>query len=213
MADELPIRVMIVDDHYMVREGLKALLGKASDIEIVGEAADGREALSGCEVCEPDVILMDVVMPNLDGPTATGLIRQRWPNVQVIALSTFVDKDLAQAMMDAGALGYLLKDASPDKLFSAIREARRGRGTVDGPIYQVLTYSRDDDREVGSDLTPREREVLGLISEGLANKQIAKQLGLSTGTVRLHVSNILVKLGASNRTEAAMIAVQHGLST
>ena len=212
MTGEPLIRVVIVDDHHMVREGLKTLLATAGDIQIVGEAVDGLEAMTVCELSQPDVVLMDVVMPNLDGPAATGLIRERCPATQVVALSTFVDKDLAQAMMDAGALGYLLKDANPEKLFSAIREARRGRGTVDGPIHAVLTRNGRDDRGVGWDLTPREREVLGLISEGLANKQIANRLGLSTGTVRLHVSNILVKLGASNRTEAAMIAVQHGLT-
>lgn len=206
-----PIRLMIVDDHYMVREGLKTLLSTVGDIEVIGEAADGAEALAVAEALRPDVVLMDVVMPNMDGPTATLAIIERLPETRIVALSSFVQEELARAMLDAGAIGYLLKDASPDKVVTAVREAARGHGTVDRAVLGTSRGKNSDAFALSAHLTPREREVLGLIVTGLPNKQIASRLSLSTGTVRLHVSNILAKMGAANRTEAAMMAVRNDL--
>jgi NarL family two-component system response regulator LiaR len=213
MSDPPPIRVLIVDDHYMVREGLKSFFSTVADVEVVAEGKDGVEAIALAEVHRPDVIVMDVVMPNTDGPTATGIIKERWPDTRIVGLTSFAEEDLARVMLGAGAIGYILKDASPEKLLAAVRDAQQGRGTVDTAVLgTLLTQGKDGPLVVGSDLTPREREVLGLVVAGFTNKQIAAHLFLSAGTVRLHVSNILAKLGASNRTEAATIAMQHHLS-
>jgi two-component system, NarL family, response regulator LiaR len=204
------IRVLIVDDHQMVREGLKVLLSTCDDIAVVGEAADGAEAVELCPSVRPDVILMDVVMPVMNGPEATAEITEAFPQVRVIALTSFVDQDCVQQALDAGAISYLLKDARPDALTRAIRDAVDGRGTIDSGAMKALMASRQDD-EVGRELTAREREVLSLLAAGMSNKEIAGDLTLSVGTVRLHVSNILSKLGAPNRTTAAAIAMKHGL--
>jgi len=205
------IRVMIVDDHQMVREGLKVLLSICDDITVVGEAADGAEALDLCPAVRPDVVLMDIMMPVMDGAQATAAITAAYPGVRVIALTSFVDQDYVQKTLDAGAISYLLKDARPEALTRAIRDAMDGRGTIDSSAMQALMAQRQDDA-VGRDLTPREREVLALLAGGLSNKEIAERLTLSVGTVRLHVSNVLSKLGAPNRTTAAAIAMKHGLS-
>ena len=210
MTETGDIRVMIVDDHQMVREGLKVLLSTCDDIQVVGEAADGAEAVDRCMVVRPDVILMDIIMPVLDGAAATARITAACPGVQVIALTSFVDQDHVQRTLDAGAISYLLKDARPEALIQAIKDARDGRGTIDSSAMRALIERRDDD--VGHDLTPREREVLALLAGGLSNKEIAERLILSVGTVRLHVSNILAKLGAPNRTTAAAIAMKHRLT-
>jgi NarL family two-component system response regulator LiaR len=205
------IRVMIVDDHQMVREGLKVLLSTCDDIAVVGEAANGAEAVDLCPAVRPDVVLMDVMMPVMDGAQATAEITAAYPGVRVIALTSFVDHDYVQKTLDAGAISYLLKDARPEALTRAIRDAMDGRGTIDSSAMQALMAQRQDDA-VGRDLTPREREVLALLAGGLSNKEIAERLTLSVGTVRLHVSNVLSKLGAPNRTTAAAIAMKHGLS-
>lgn len=211
MSEPSPIRVMIVDDHLMVRDGLRVFLSLHEDIDVVAEAGDGAEAEALCPEARPDVILMDVVMPRVDGPTATARIRAVYPNVQVIALTSFVEEDLVQAALQAGAISYLLKDVRPEKLAAAVRDAAGGRGTVDAKAAQALLQAESQSSEIGSDLTPREREVLALLAAGKTNKEIAAALSISTGTVRLHVSNILSKLEVSNRTEAATIALQHGL--
>ena len=210
MKDTAHIRVMLVDDHYMVREGLKVLLSTCDDIEVVGEAADGAEAVEQCRVLGPDVILMDVMMPVMDGAAATAQITAACPDVKVIALTSFVDEDLVEQALDAGAISYLLKDARPEALTQSIRDACEGRGTIDSSAMKAIMNRRHD--EVGRDLTPREREVLALVAAGLSNKEIAEMLTLSVGTVRLHVSNILSKLDAPNRTTAAAIAMKHGLT-
>lgn len=202
------IRVMIVDDHHMVREGLKMFLAANDEIEVVGEAADGAEAVALCPQIKPDVVLMDVMMPVMDGATATAHIREAQPAIQVIALTSFVEEDLVQQALDAGAISYLLKDSQPERLVQAVVDAHHGRGTIDGQAMQAILH-RD---QVGGDLTPREREVLRLLAEGLSNNEIAERLTLSVGTVRLHVSNVLAKLGAPNRTSAAIIAMKHGLA-
>jgi DNA-binding NarL/FixJ family response regulator len=210
MTEAADIRVLIVDDHQMVREGLKVLLSTRDDIVVVGEAANGEEAVEQCELVHPDVVLMDVMMPVMDGAEATEQITARCPGVQVIALTSFVDQRYVAKALDAGAISYLLKDARPESLTRAIHEAAAGRGTIDSSAMKVLIERRQSD-EVGSALTNRERQVLGLIAEGLSNKEIAARLTLSVGTVRLHVSNILAKLDAPNRTTAAAIAMKHGL--
>ena len=209
MSEHGDIRVMIVDDHQMVREGLKVLLSICDDIAVVGEAADGAEAVELCPAVLPDVVLMDVMMPVMDGAEATAEITAAYPEVRVIALTSFVDQDYVQKTLDAGAISYLLKDARPDALIQAVRDAMDGRGTIDSSAMKALLERRDD---VGRDLTAREREVLALLAGGLSNKEIAQRLTLSVGTVRLHVSNVLSKLGAPNRTTAAAIAMKHGLS-
>jgi NarL family two-component system response regulator LiaR len=210
VSENADIRVMIVDDHQMVREGLKVLLSTCDDITVVGEAADGAEAVDLCPAVRPDVILMDVMMPVMDGPEATAEITAAFPEVRVIALTSFVDQDYVEKALDAGAISYILKDARPDALTQTIRDAVEGRGTIDSSAMRALMARRQDD-EIGRELTAREREVLRLLAAGMSNKEIADDLTLSVGTVRLHVSNILSKLGAPNRTTAAAIAMKHGL--
>ena len=210
MTENSDIRVMIVDDHQMVREGLKVLLSTCDDIEVVGEAADGAEAVELCSAVRPDVVLMDVMMPVMDGAEATAEIMRAFPEMRVIVLTSFVDQDYVQKALDAGAISYLLKDARPDALTRAIRDAVAGRGTIDSGAMKALMAHRQDD-EMGRELTGREREVLRLLAAGMSNKEIAGNLTLSVGTVRLHVSNVLSKLDAPNRTTAAAIAMKHGL--
>ena len=210
-SDTKPIRVMLVDDHLMVRDGLQVFLSVYDDLEIVAQAKDGAEAFDLCAQVRPDVILMDIVMPNVDGPSATARIREAFPQVQVIALTTFLEEDLIKRALQAGANSYLLKDVHPDKLAQAIRDAHEGRPTIASAAAQVLAQAAMQPAPVGADLTPRERQVLALLAEGRTNKQIAEALTVSSGTVRLHVSNILSKLGVSNRTEAARLALQHNL--
>jgi len=201
---------MVVDDHSMVREGLKVFLSTSDDIEVVGEAADGAEAVDLCARLEPDVVLMDVMMPVMDGAAATAQITTACPGVRIIALTSFVEEALVQQVLDAGAISYLLKDSRPESLKQAIRDACNGRGTIDSSAMKAILNRRQD--EVGKDLTPREREVLVLLAAGLSNNEIAEKLTLAVGTVRLHVSHILTKLDAPNRTTAAVIALNHGLA-
>jgi len=201
---------MVVDDHSMVREGLKVFLSTSDDIEVVGEAADGAEAVDLCARLEPDVVLMDVLMPVMDGAAATAKITAACQGVQIIALTSFVEEALVQQVLDAGAISYLLKDSRPESLKQAIRDACNGRGTIDSSAMKAILNRRQD--EVGKDLTPREREVLVLLAAGLSNNEIAEKLTLAVGTVRLHVSHILTKLDAPNRTTAAVIALNHGLA-
>ena len=209
-----PIRVLIVDDHSMVRTGLATFIRTKADLELVGEARDGQQALHLCERLEPDVILMDLVMPKLDGVAATRAIRERWPHVQIIALTSFKDKDMVHDALRAGAISYLLKDVSVDELADAIRAAHAGRPTLAPEAAQVLIQAtRAAAEDLGHDLTPREREVLGLMVDGLNNPQIAERLVISVTTVRSHVSNIFSKLGVSNRAEAIALALRNKLVT
>ncbi len=205
------IRVLIVDDHAVVRSGLATFLQAFEDFELVGEAADGAEALRLCAQAAPHVVLMDLLMPEMDGITATRAIRQRHPDTQVIALTSFQDQDRVQAALDAGALGYLLKNVSADDLARAIRSARAGRPTLAPEATQALIRAARRPPAPGHDLTPREREVLALMARGLNNAEIAKRLVVNRSTAKFHVSNILTKLGASTRTEAVALALTHNL--
>ncbi len=216
MNESNPIRVMLVDDHAVVRSGLGAFMMVFDDLELVGEAGGGKEALRMCEQLQPDVVMMDLVMPGMDGATATRVIRERWPHVQVIALTSFKEQELVQGVLDAGAIGYLLKNVSVDELAGAIRAAHAGRPTLAPEATQALIQAARAAKAPpapGFDLTPREREVLALMVEGLNNPQIAERLVVSRSTIKFHVSSILSKLGVASRTEAVALAVQHDLST
>ncbi len=206
-----PIRVLIVDDHPMVRRGLATFLKVFEDFSLAGEAADGESALQLCGQIAPDVVLMDMVMPAMDGVAATRAIRQQFPKVQVVALTSFKDEGLVEKALQAGAISYLLKDVSADELAQAIRFAHMGRATLSPEAAQVLVEAASQPPIPGHDLTEREWAVLALMVDGLNNTQIARRLGVSPSTVKTHVSNILTKLGVTSRTEAATLAVRHHL--
>jgi len=204
-----PIRVMLVDDHTMVRRGLAAFLKVFDDLQLAGEAESGADAIQLCAKVLPDVILMDMVMPDMDGATATRAIRQQFPQVQVIALTSFKEGDLVKNALEAGAIGYLLKDVSADELVWAIRAAHAGRATLSPEAAQALVETANQPAAPGLDLTEREREVLALMIEGLNNTQIAGRLTVSPSTIKSHVSNILAKLGVASRTEAVTLALRN----
>ncbi len=203
-----PIRVMLVDDHTMVRRGLATFLKVFDDLQLVGEAESGEAAIKLCAEILPDVILMDMVMPDMDGATATRIIRQQFPQVQVIVLTSFKEGELIKNALEAGAIGYLLKDVSADELVRAIRAAYAGRATLSPEAAQTLVETANQPPAPGLDLTEREREVLALMIEGLNNTQIAGRLTVSPSTIKSHVSNILSKLGVASRTEAVTLALR-----
>jgi NarL family two-component system response regulator LiaR len=211
MSTALPIRVLIVDDHAMVRKGLLAILKNHPELELVGEARDGREAIECCGQLKPDVILMDLVMPELGGVAATRAIHQRWPNIRVIALTSFQEKELVQDALQAGAIGYLLKNVSGDELAEAIRQAHGGRPTLAPEAVQALVQPASEVITLGADLTRREHEVLSLLVKGMSNPEIAERLVISRATVKVHVSSILSKLGVASRAEAISLAIQNKL--
>jgi len=213
MVDLAPIRVMLVDDHAVVRSGLSAFLLAYDDLELVGEASDGAEAVRLCERLHPDVILMDLIMPRMDGATATRAIRERLPQVQVLALTSFKEDNLIQDVLKAGAIGYLMKNISADELAAAIRAARRGRPTLAPEAAQALidNATKHGVPLPGDNLTAREQDVLRLMVHGLNNTQIAEELIVSRSTVKFHVSNVLSKLHVASRTEAVAFALQHNL--
>jgi two-component system, NarL family, response regulator LiaR len=205
------IRVMVVDDHTMVRRGLATFLKVFDDLELAGEAAGGQAAITLCAELQPDVVLMDMVMPEMDGATATRLIRSHSPKTQVLALTSFKEEILVQSALQAGAIGYLLKDVSADELAQAIRAAHAGRSTLSPEAAQALVHATSQPAGPGVDLTERELEVLALMVEGLNNTQIAARLTVSPSTVKSHVSNILAKLGVASRTEAVTLALRNRL--
>ena len=203
-----PIRVMLVDDHTMVRRGLATFLKVFDDLQLAGEAESGEAAIQLCAEVLPDVILMDMVLPTMDGATATRVIRQQFPQVQVIALTSFKEGELIKNALEAGAIGYLLKDVTVDDLVQAIRSAHAGRATLSPEAAQALVETSNLPPAPGLDLTEREREVLTLMIEGLNNTQIAGKLTVSPSTIKSHVSNILSKLGVASRTEAVTLALR-----
>ena len=216
MASDSLIRVMIVDDHAVVRSGIRFSLLAFDDLVLVAEAENGQEALQLCGrlsdlAALPDVILMDMLMPEMDGVAATQAILDRYPEVQVIALTSFETGSLVQDALQAGAIGYLLKDAAIDELAGAIRAAHAGRPTLAPAAARALAKASLEPTGPDYNLTDREREVLVLVVEGLSNLQIARQLDISLSTARFHVSTILSKLGAANRAEAAALAVRNDL--
>ncbi len=214
MSEQKRIRLLIVDDHAMVRLGLTVFLRPYADLEVVGEASGGEEALQLCAQTHPDVVLMDLVMPGMDGITTTQRIRQAYPNVQVIALTSFGKEELVRAALQAGAIGYLFKDVSSEELVQAIRAAAAGQRTLAKEVLETLISAvTQPGTEVSNNLTERERTVLALMSRGLSNTEIARQLGVSRSTVKTHVSNIFCKLGVDSRVEAVAFALQHHLTS
>ncbi|HEU5318631.1 MAG TPA: response regulator transcription factor [Chloroflexota bacterium] len=214
MVQHPPIRVLVVDDHTVVRRGLGAFLDAFDDLVLAGDASGGEEGVRRCGEVEPDVVLMDMVMPGLDGAAATRAIRERWPAVQVIALTSFPEEGLVRAALDAGAIGYLLKNASADELAGAIRAAVDGRPTLAPEATRALIRAATrplDERPPGHDLTAQERKVLALMVEGLSNPEIADRLVISRSTAKFHVSSVLSKLGVGGRSAAVALAVQNHL--
>ena len=205
------IRVVIVDDHEMVRSGLATFLRVVRDLELVGAAASGDEAVRLCERLQPDVVLMDMVMPGLDGVAATQAVRARCPGTRIIALTSFPEEDLVQRALQAGATSYLLKNVGAAELAAAIRGAHAGKPTLAPEAAQALIQRATRPAPPGHDLSAREREVLALMKQGLSNRAIAERLIISSSTADFHVSNILGKLGVASRTEAVALAVQHHL--
>jgi NarL family two-component system response regulator LiaR len=211
MMEPETIRVMLVDDHAVVRSGLSAFLLAFDDLELVAEAGSGGQAVRLCEQARPHVVLMDLVMPGMDGASATQAIRERCPEIQVIALTSFKEEDLVQGALKAGAIGYLLKTVTANELADAIRAAHHGKPTLAPEAAETLIRAVRQPRRVGYDLTEREREVLALMVEGLGNSDIADRLFVSRSTVKFHVSNVLSKLGVTSRTQAVALALQHNL--
>ncbi len=210
MTDTLsqPIRIMLVDDHTMVRRGLAIFLKVFDDLQLVGEAENGADAIQRCAEILPDVILMDMVMPGMDGVSATRAIRQQFPTVKIIALTSFKEAELIKNVLEAGAVGYLLKDVSADELAQAIRAVHIGRSALSPEAAQILVQIVNKPPVPALDLTERELEVLTLIIEGMSNSQIALKLRVTSSTIKSHVSNILSKLGVSSRTEAVTLALR-----
>jgi two-component system, NarL family, response regulator LiaR len=204
------IRVLIADDHAVLREGLRSFLELQEGIEIVGDAADGEEAVALAEQLRPGVVLMDLVMPKLDGVEAMRALRERVPDARVIILTSYIDDDRLLPAIRAGAAGYLLKNAEPQELARAIRTAEAGEALIDPSVAARLVerLATDDRRDDYESLTPREREVLELIGRGFSNKRIAQELGVAEKTVKTHVTHVLGKLGVADRTQAALYAAQ-----
>ena len=203
------IKIIIVDDHNMVRKGLRVLLEDYDDLLIVAEAGDGEAAVDLCRRDCPDVVLMDMVMPRMDGVTATQEILEVCQDIAIIALTSYTDEENVQQALKAGAIGYLLKDVSGDELVNAIRRAHEGQSTLAPAAAQVLISATTRPPAIGHDLTNREREVLALMIDGLNNRQIGERLVISSSTVKNHVSSILSKLDTATRTQAVALAVEH----
>ena len=205
------IKVLIVDDHSLVRNGIRTILSIYDDIEVIGEAENGKEALEICGKCLPDVVLMDLIMPEINGIEATKKILESWPTIKVVTLTSFVDKKLIEDSLKAGAIGYVLKNISGENLVATIRDAEKGKSTLSSEASDFLISNIKKPTVVEYQLTNQEKNILGCLVEGLSNKNIAQKLVLSLSTVKFHVSNILNKLGASSRAEAISIAIKNKL--
>jgi len=212
MPQAKKIRVIIVDDHDIVRHGLAVALETFEDLEVAGEAADGHEALQLCETVHPDVVLMDLVMPQMDGIEATTAIRQQHPDIQVVALTSFKEDEMVEGALRAGAIGYILKNTSIDNLAHTVRAAAQGHATFSAEITSIVLGPIRSAQRHNYKLTERESEVLRCMIEGLNNPQIAAQLNISQSTVKFHVSVILSKLGVNSRTKAVALAVEQKLA-
>jgi DNA-binding NarL/FixJ family response regulator len=204
------IRVLLVDDHAVVRAGLAQLLAGAADIEVVGQAGDGAEAVALARQCRPDVVLMDLQMPGMDGVEATRRIHRLGAGSEVVVLTSFSDSERIVAALDAGAVGYLLKDAEPEDVLDGVRAVARGESPIHPRAARQLLVARTRG-ESGAALTARETEVLRLVGRGLANKQIGRRLGISERTVKAHLTSIFQRIGVADRTQAALWAERHGL--
>jgi DNA-binding NarL/FixJ family response regulator len=203
------IRLMLAEDHSLVRAGLADLVGNVADFELVAAAADGAEAVALAAEHNPDVVLMDLLMPELDGIEATRRIVEAHPAVQVVVLTSFSDRERILEALDAGAIGFLLKDAEPDELFRGIRAAARGESPLAPKAAREVLLARSERRDRG--LTERELDVLGLVRAGLSNKLIARRLDISEKTVKAHMTSIFQRIGVSDRTQAALWAERHGV--
>jgi len=207
------IQVMLVDDHNVVRSGLATFLRAYDDLELVGEAKNGLEALNLCRKKKPDVILMDLMMPEMDGIAATRAILADYPDIKIIAMTSFEEEDLVQGVLAAGAISYLLKNVSSDELAAAIRAAFLGRSTLSPEAATALIHATRPTKQPSFDLTEREREVLNLVVQGHSNQQIADAMVITVATVKAHISNILSKMEVSSRTEAIAYAIKHKIVT
>jgi NarL family two-component system response regulator LiaR len=211
MNEKTPIKVLLVDDHSVVRSGLAAVLMVNDEFELVGEAGNGEEAIRLCERFRPDVVIMDMMMPVMDGVTATALVREKYPQTNVIALTSFREKELVEGALKAGAISYLLKNVTAEELAAAIKGAVAGQSKLSPEATQALIQSIKDPKAVDYQLTEREKEILVLMVEGLGNNEISQRLVVSPSTTKFHVSNILSKLGVTSRTEAVAMALKQNL--
>jgi DNA-binding NarL/FixJ family response regulator len=215
VSDTPPIRVLIVDDHAVVRSGLRVFLDLQSDIEVVGEASDGSEGVAVARRLEPDVVLMDLLMPNMDGITAIGRIKAERPDTEIVTMTSFIEEEKVTAALEAGASGYVLKDAEAEEVAAAIRAAFAGEVHLDPAVARLLAQRmrnrKSPEDELTEPLTEREKDVLRLLGQGMSNKEIGSALFITERTARTYVSNILGKLGLASRTQAALYAVEHKL--
>jgi NarL family two-component system response regulator LiaR len=205
------IRVMLVDDHNVVRSGLATFLKAYDDLELVGEAKNGLESLNLCHIKKPDVILMDLMMPEMDGIAATRAILAKYPEIKILAMTSFEEEELVQGVLAAGAMGYLLKNVTSDELAKAIRDAVSGRSTLSPEAATALIHATRPTKQPSFDLTDREMQVLNLVVQGQSNQQIADALVITLATVKAHISSILSKLQVSSRAEAIAYAIKHNI--
>ncbi|MBK6954426.1 MAG: response regulator transcription factor [Actinomycetales bacterium] len=209
-APSRPITVVLVDDHRLVRAGLRGIIDAAADLTVVGEAADGSEALAVVRAAQPDVVLMDLSMPGVDGIEGTARLRDAGESARVVVLTSFVEHDRVTAALAAGAVGYLLEDSDPRDVLEAIRSAAAGHAPLDARVARALLPSSKP-ADPAAALSGREREVLLLVAQGMANKQVARQLGISERTVKAHLGNVFRHIGVADRTSAALWARDHGV--
>jgi len=210
-----PIRVLLVDDHSVVRQGLRVFFDLQADIEVVGEASDGAMAVAAARRLHPDVVLMDLIMPGMDGLTAIAHIKSEEPEIEIVAVTSFIEEEKVTAALEAGATGFLLKDAEAEEVAAAVRAAYAGEMHLDPAAARLLAQrirQKRTEKDLVEPLTERERDVLRLLGRGMSNKEIAAALFITEGTARTYVSNILGKLGLASRTQAALYAVEHGLA-